>query len=241
MATSEPLGGSPASSAPRLLAARLVAVDQVYRLPSGRVVALDEVSADLVHGAVTVVAGPSGSGKSTLLRLVALLEHPTAGRVEVAGTDVTALSARARRRLRRRLIAYVFQRPLDNLVEGADAAGQLQFAARLRGVPPPDPEEALGALGLAHRSHASIRTLSGGEQQRLAFAAALASRPALIVADEPTAQLDHASGALVIEALTTLRSLGATVVVSSHDPAVAEVADHVVRLASGRVVDEARR
>jgi ABC-type lipoprotein export system ATPase subunit len=217
-------------------AARLVEVDQVYRLPSTQVVALDGVSVELVSGAVNVVAGPSGSGKSTLLRLVGLLEHPTAGRVEVAGKDVTDLSARGRRRLRRHLIAYVFQRPLDNLVEGVDAAGQLHLAARLSGAPAPDPEELLGVLGLAHRAHASIRTMSGGEQQRLAFAAALASRPALIVADEPTAQLDHASGALVIEALATLRAAGATVVVSSHDPAVAEVADHVVQLSSGRVV-----
>jgi ABC-type lipoprotein export system ATPase subunit len=216
-------------------AARTIALAKTYRLPTGPVPALRAVDVEMPAHAVTVVAGPSGSGKSTLLRQLALVERPTAGTVVLGGVDTAALSNRARRQLRRERIAYVFQRPTDNLVEEIDAAGQLELAARLRGAPPPDSDEILGRLGLLARRHHAPYRLSGGEQQRLALAAAFASGAPLIVADEPTAQLDRASGAAVVAGLVALRQLGATVVVSSHDPAVIGAGEHVVRLVQGEV------
>ena len=241
MATSE-VGSERAGR--RELAARVEDLSQTYVLPTGAVPALADVHLDVPAQQLTVVAGPSGSGKSTLLRILGLVEAAGSGRVEVAGQRVDEASDRVRRRLRRRHIAFVFQRPLDNLVDDLDATEQLELAARLRGDGGgPADLSILEVLGLAHRATARTRTLSGGEQQRLALAAAFASRPSLIVADEPTAQLDRAAATRVIDALAALRDLGATVVVSSHDAAVVGAADQVVRLASGRVVEpgEGRR
>lgn len=224
----EPVGTGPV--------ARCVGVGMTYRVPSGTVNALEEVDLEVPPGRLTVVAGPSGSGKSTLLRTVGLLESPSAGRVHLAGIDVTDLGEARRRRLRRAHVAYVFQRPLDNLVDDLPVGEQLRLAADLRGAPVPDPEAVLAPLGLGGRLASRPHELSGGEQQRVAFAAALAGGAPLVVADEPTAQLDPRSSATVVEALQALCRLGSTVLVCSHDDAVVAAADHVVRLASGRVV-----
>jgi putative ABC transport system ATP-binding protein len=223
-----------ASGAP---AVRCVALVKEYKLPTGTVTALGGVDVAVARGALTAVAGPSGSGKSTLLRQFALIERPTAGRIELDGADTTRLSSRRRRLLRRRLIAYVFQRPTDNLVEYLPAVAHLSLAARLRGAERPDVGEVLDGVGLAHRADHLPFRLSGGEQQRLAFASAYASGAGLVMADEPTAQLDRASGAAVIDAIRTLVGFGATVIACSHDQAVVDAADHVVRLASGAVVE----
>jgi ABC-type lipoprotein export system ATPase subunit len=208
-----------------------------YRLPTGVVTALGDVDVAVPAGRLTVVAGPSGSGKSTLLRLIALVERPTSGRVTVDGTDASGLSARRRRQLRRSLVSYVFQRPTDNLIEYLPAAAHLVLAAQLRGETCPDPVAVLDRVGLTHRADHLPFRLSGGEQQRLAFAAALSSGARLIVADEPTAQLDSASGASVVDALRALVHSGASVLVCSHDEAVVDAGDRVVRLAEGRVVE----
>jgi ABC-type lipoprotein export system ATPase subunit len=216
--------------------ARAVGVVKEYRLPTGVVTALGGVDVAVPARQLTVVAGPSGSGKSTLLRLIALVERPTAGRIELDGTDTSRFSARARRRLRRSRISYVFQRPTDNLVEYLPAAAHLPLAAQLRGAQCADPVAVLDRVGLAHRADHLPFRLSGGEQQRLAFAAALASGAGLIVADEPTAQLDSASGASVVAALRALVDAGATVLVCSHDAVVVDAAEHVVQLGNGVVV-----
>jgi ABC-type lipoprotein export system ATPase subunit len=186
--------------------------------------------------AATAVAGPSGSGKSTLLRLMALVERPTAGRVVIDGVDAGRLPARRRRQLRRERVAYAYQRPTDNLIEYLPAAAHLVLAAELRGATCDDPLAILDRVGLAHRADHHPFRLSGGEQQRLAFAAALASGAGLVVADEPAAQLDSISGAAVVAALRALVDAGATVLVCSHDAVVVDAGDHVVRLADGRVV-----
>ena len=216
-------------------AARAAWVVKEYRLPTGTVAALTGVDLTVPAGQLTVVAGPSGSGKSTLLRLLALVERPTAGRIEIDGRDASRLSAGARRRLRRRRISYVFQRPTDNLVDYLPAVEHLPLAARLRGVDCADPIAVLDRVGLAGRADHLPFRLSGGEQQRLAFAAAMASGAGLVVADEPTAQLDSASAGSVVAALRTLVDDGATVLVCSHDAVVIDAADHLVRLASGSV------
>jgi ABC-type lipoprotein export system ATPase subunit len=211
-------------------------VTTTYRLPSGTVEALKSVDLDVPAGRVTVVAGPSGSGKSTLLRTVGLLERPTTGEVHLAGIDVSGASERSRRRLRRQHVAFVFQRPVENLIDDIPVRGQLRLAADLRGAPSPDTDELLALVGLEARAGHRPHTLSGGEQQRVAFAAALASGAELVVADEPTAQLDHASAFGVVEAMRALCERGATVLVCSHDEIVMEAADQLVRLALGEVV-----
>jgi len=125
---------------------------------------------------------------------------------------------------------------MDNLVDEIPVCGQLRLAADLRGAPPPDTEALLARVGLAARADHRPHTLSGGEQQRVAFAAALAGGAELVVADEPTAQLDHASAVAVVEAMRSLCELGATVLVCSHDDVIVQAADHLVRLSSGEVV-----
>ncbi|HSV65176.1 MAG TPA: ATP-binding cassette domain-containing protein [Mycobacteriales bacterium] len=214
-------------------------VRKVYVAEDEEVQALTGVDKDFPWGRVTAVAGPSGSGKSSLLRILACVDRPTAGSVRIAGTETGALGARGRRALRRTAVAYVFQNPTDNLVEYLDAAGQVRLAGRLRRLPP-DPAEVdrlLGLLGLRHRADHRPETLSGGEQQRLAFACAVVGRPAVVVADEPTAELDSASADRVLAAVRDLRDEGVAFILSSHDPRVVDAADHLLRLEHGRVVE----
>lgn len=203
---------------------------------SAPVTALHDVAAEFLPGEVTVVAGPSGSGKSTLLRLLACLDRPDSGALLVDGRDTTRMSAAARRRLRRRRIGYLFQQPSANLIDYLTAREHLQLAARLRGTGAGDVDRLLDALGLAGRADHRPAQLSGGEQQRLGVAFAGIGDPALLVCDEPTAQLDHVAGGHVVDALRRLADDGGCVVVSSHDPAVVDRADRVVRVEHGRVV-----
>jgi putative ABC transport system ATP-binding protein len=212
---------------------RGVTVD--YATEAAVVHALVEVDAAFERGRVNVLAGPSGSGKSSLLRVLAGLQRARAGRVEVAGADLTRLRPRALRRLRRRHIGVVLQDPADNLVAYLSAVEQLRLAARLRGVDPGEATDLLAAAGLDDRTGSRPADLSGGEQQRVAFAAAAIGRPALLLADEPTAELDAAAGARLVETVRDLAARGSTVVVTSHDPAVIEAADHLVVLRDGRV------
>ncbi|HZA00597.1 MAG TPA: ATP-binding cassette domain-containing protein [Acidimicrobiales bacterium] len=198
--------------------------------------ALRDVDAAFGHRRLGVVAGPSGSGKSSLLRVLAGLQRPTGGRLEIDGTDVTSLRAGPLRRLRRRAMGIVLQDPADNLVEYLPAVEQVELAARLRGVDPGGAAALLDVVGLADRAGSYPHELSGGEQQRVAFAAAAIGTPTLLLADEPTAELDAAAGDTVVETMRHLVEHGATLVVASHDPAVVEAAQDVVTLRDGQVV-----
>ena len=209
-------------------------VRHTYRTPSGTVTALDDVDIDVPAGQLTVLAGPSGSGKSTLLRILGLVERPTAGRVELHGRQTARLSD-ADRRAHRRRIHLVFQEPTHNLLGYLTVADNLRAAAQLAKVGAPD-LGLLDRLGLPGTAGWSMTALSGGQQQRLALLTALAARAEVVLADEPTSQLDEASGQLVVRTLTDLVGLGVTVVVASHDDAVLAVAQRVVRLLDGRVV-----
>ena len=208
---------------------------------AGPVVALDEVDVDVPRGLLTVIAGPSGSGKSTLLGLLACADRPDSGTVTIGYVDVLALSARARRLVRRESIGIVLPQPSDNLLDQLDAAGNLTWSTKQRrgrsGAEATAHEaELLAAVGLAGAGAKRVRQLSTGEQQRLAVACALTGAPQLVVADEPTASLDRANAEGLVEVLRAVASQGATLVVASHDEHVIEAADTVIRLERGRRV-----
>ncbi len=214
-------------------------VRKVYRTADEEVLALTDVNKDFPVARVTSIVGPSGSGKSSLLRILACVDRPTEGSVLIAGKEVAGLGPRGRRALRRRSVAYVFQNPIDNLVEYLTVTDQLKLAARLRGQRPTaaEMERLLATLGLEQRATHKPVQLSGGEQQRVAVACAVIGHPAIVVADEPTAELDSASAHRVLQAVHDLRDEGVAFILSSHDPAVLEASDHVLRLEHGRVVE----
>lgn len=211
-------------------------VTQVYETATGRVWALREVDAVFNAGRLSVVAGPSGSGKSSLLRILGGLDRPAQGSVRVSGVELAEAPARTRRFLQRAVIANVFQEPASNLLAYLDVQSHLALWRRLRRLPAAPAAPYLEAVGLSHRATATPGTLSGGEQQRLALAAAVAAQPQVVLADEPTSQLDRSSARGVIEALLRLRDLGTTLVVASHDPDLLEAADAAVVLDHGIVV-----
>jgi ABC-type lipoprotein export system ATPase subunit len=217
-------------------AARCLQLVVDYGTAAGVVHALRDVDATFARAHLTVVAGPSGSGKSSLLRVIAGLQRARSGAVEIEGTNVTHLRTGAMRRLRRRAIGVVLQAPSDNLVEELQAVEQIELAARLRGVDAHESGALLDAMGVAHRARSYPAELSGGEQQRVAFAAAAVGRPTLLLADEPTAQLDRVAGEELVASMRALVDRGVTLIVASHDPAVIDAADERVTLRDGEVV-----
>ncbi|BCM87404.1 ABC transporter ATP-binding protein [Methylobacterium indicum] len=203
---------------------------------AARVHILKGISLDVAPGEAVGLVGPSGSGKSTLLMTMAGLERPDSGRVVVEGTDLAGLDEDALARFRGRRIGIVFQSfhlvptmtALENValpLELADAPDAHERAAR-----------ELEAVGLGHRLHHYPAQLSGGEQQRVAIARAIAPEPAILVADEPTGNLDEATGAQIVDLLFSLkRDRGATLVLVTHDPGLARLCDRTVRLRSGLI------
>jgi putative ABC transport system ATP-binding protein len=216
----------------------------VMRLASGgrEVTVLDGVTLEVDAGEVAAITGPSGSGKSTLLGLVAGLDAPTAGTIVVAGVDVGRLPETALARFRRDTIGYVFQS--FHLIPTLTAAENVAVPLELAGVAAamPRARELLGEVGLADRAHHYPVQLSGGEQQRVALARAVALRPPLLLADEPTGNLDSATGKQIIDLLLALNGAGgSTLLLVTHDPALAERAERVIALRDGRVVSDTRQ
>jgi putative ABC transport system ATP-binding protein len=203
------------------------------------VTALREVSIRIEPGEIVGLEGPSGSGKSTILHAVSGLLVPTAGAVELHGTDLTGLSDRERTRIRRRHVGIVFQR--FHLLSSLSARANVALPLVQAGVPKSDRRERAEALledvGLGDRITHLPGELSGGEQQRVAIARALATDPDVIVADEPTGELDTATGADVLELLTEI-GRDRTILVASHDEATLAVADRVITLRDGTVVSD---
>jgi putative ABC transport system ATP-binding protein len=218
----------------------LEGVVRTYRTPTGEVRALRDVTATLPRGGVSVVVGPSGSGKSSLLRLVAGLDRPTRGSIEVMGAEIGQASARTRRAVRRSTVGYVFQRPSDNFVGHLTVAQHLRLAAGSRG----DDDAVMAmvdSLGIARQLERLPRELSGGEQQRAAFAQALASGAVLVVADEPTAELDADAAEAVLDRIASVAAQGITFVLATHDRSVMALADHRITLQHGVVAVEGAR
>jgi putative ABC transport system ATP-binding protein len=215
--------------------------DLSMRLTSGgrHVDVLTEVTLDVPPGQFLAVAGPSGSGKSTLLGLIAGLDQPTTGYIRVAGVEITRLSEDALARFRLDTLGYVFQ--AYHLIPTLTALENVAVPLELAGDPDALPRATalLAEVGLADRAHHYPVQLSGGEQQRVAVARAMARRPMLLLADEPTGNLDSGTGKQIIELLVGLRdTLASTLVLVTHDAALAARADRVVTLRDGRVVSD---
>ena len=200
--------------------------------------ALDDVDLHVDESAFVVVLGASGSGKTTLLNMLGALDIPTAGSVRVNGVDITHATREARRQVRRRTVSFVFQS--FNIFPGLTAAENVQFGADAAGrdYSTEVAHRVLDQVGLAERACHFPHQLSGGEQQRVAIARALATGNPIILADEPTGELDFRTGVQILELLREQAEAGKTVVVVTHNREISRVADRVVELSSGHIVSD---
>jgi putative ABC transport system ATP-binding protein len=220
-------------------AARAVAATKIYGKGDTAVVALDGVTVDFRAGEFTAIMGPSGSGKSTLMHCVAGLDTLTSGSVFIGDTDLAGLDDRRLTVLRRDKVGFIFQ--AFNLVPTLTALENITLPGALAGRAPERAwlDKVVAAVGLRDRLHHRPSELSGGQQQRVAVARALAGRPEIIFADEPTGNLDSRAGAEILGFMRrAVDDLGQTIVMVTHDPVAASYADRVLFLADGRVVDE---
>lgn len=219
-------------------------VRRTYQQGSVEVRALDGVDLTIEPGEFTVLMGSSGSGKTTLLNAIGGLDVPSSGRVIVDGTDLSSLSAAALSDLRLRKLGFVFQ--AYNLVPVLTAFENAEFVLLLQGMPANERRErvmkTLADVGLKGMEHRRPNELSGGQQQRVAVARAIAGRPALVLADEPTANLDSKTGTELIDLMRSLNEdHGITFVFATHDPKVMDAAKRVVRMQDGRILEDVRK
>lgn len=220
-------------------AAVCTGVVKIYWTATGEVHALKGIDAVFPAATVSAVVGPSGSGKSSLLRILAGLDRPTAGTVDVAGAELSSMGRGGLRRMRRRHLGYVFQRPAENLIPHLTVAEHVRVAARLRGQRRVAQGDLLERVGIAHRRDRFPHQLSGGEQQRAAFAQAIVGNPALVVADEPTAELDSQSSHDLLELVASLAEERLTTfVVATHDPRLLDTAQRTLHLRHGALEAE---
>jgi putative ABC transport system ATP-binding protein len=221
----------------------MILLTDVTKTYGGRVTALDRVTLHIERNELTAIVGPSGSGKSTMLNIVGALDRPTSGTVRLDGHDIASLSDRQLSALRATRIGFVFQQfhlaagtsALDNIADGLLYLGMRRSERRRRAA------AALERVGLSHRTDHDPHELSGGERQRVAIARAVAGDPPLLLADEPTGALDTKSGEDVKQLLNDLHDDGQTIVLVTHDLALAEsCATRMIRLVDGRVVADVR-
>ena len=220
-------------------------VVHLYEQEGADIVALSRVDLDISAGEMVALLGPSGMGKSTLLRLLAGLMRPSAGEIWVGDAEVSRLSGHELQELRANEVSYVLQETHRNLLPFATAAQNVWFAQqggrRRRRRPAPDPLDLLGLLGLSAVAHRRVAELPRGEQQQVALAAGVASAPRLLLADEPTNQLESVAARRIISLLQTINAqLGTTIVLVTHDPEVAGAFRRSVIIRDGRVGAEGR-
>ncbi len=216
---------------------RLDDVWRIFTVGDAEVHALKGVTLAIERGEHVALVGPSGSGKSTLLHILGCLDRPTRGRYTLEGREVGALSEAERSLIRRNRIGFVFQ--FFHLLARLPALGNVELPMLFAGVTAEERREraarTLAAVGLSHRAHHRPDQLSGGERQRVAIARAVVMEPAVLLADEPTGNLDRAAASEVMELLEGMNARGLTLVVVTHDPAIAARARRVVRLSDGEI------
>ena len=213
-------------------------LERTYVTGEVSVQALRGVDVSLKRGELVVLLGPSGSGKSTLLNILGGLDRPTAGELHFDGHDLTAANDDELTRYRRRSVGFVFQ--FYNLVAGLTARENVSLVTEIA-EKPMKPEDALDLVGLGARTKHFPAQLSGGEQQRVAVARAIAKRPQILFCDEPTGALDSATGVRVLEALERVNTeLSTTVLIITHNVGIGEIADRVLRMSDGKIIEETR-
>ncbi|HET6953687.1 MAG TPA: ABC transporter ATP-binding protein [Acidimicrobiales bacterium] len=217
----------------------LEGVARRYKVGEHEIYALRDVDLEIDQGEFAVVLGPSGSGKTTLLNMISALDSPTAGRATVAGREITGMDRAGLFRFRREVVSFIFQTfnlfPTLTALENVQCGGEIGSSAREARR---RAEEVLGSVGLADRLHHYPGELSGGEQQRVAIARALVTDSPIIVADEPTGDLDFRTGVQILELLEAQSTAGRTVVVVTHNREISRIADRVIELSSGRIVSD---
>jgi len=219
---------------------RLERVCKTYRTSEVETAALDDVSLDVGAGEFLAIMGPSGCGKSTLLNVLGLIDSPSSGAYWFIGEDLARCAEEQLTLHRRARVGFVFQN--FNLIDDLNVAENVEVALLYIGVPRAERRsrvaEALERVGLAHRQHHMPKQLSGGQQQRVAVARALVTRPKLLLADEPTGNLDTANGDAVLDLLTQINRSGTTIVMVTHSAEHAKRAHRIVHMLDGRIVDE---
>lgn len=218
----------------------LITISHVYKLYNAeetRVEALIDVSLEIDPGEFVAIIGRSGSGKSTLMNILGCLDTPTEGTYYLNGKDVSGLNANELAEIRNQEIGFVFQG--FNLISGLDAIENVELPLIYRGMPRAErrklAEDALEKVGLGERVHHQPNQMSGGQQQRVAIARAIAARPPILLADEPTGNLDSRSGAAVMEILHSLHKKGKTIILITHDEKIAQSAQRIVQIQDGRL------
>lgn len=218
-------------------------VSRVFAMPAGPVVAVRDVTLTITQGEHTAISGPSGCGKSTLLHMLGCVDTPSSGTLRFEGQGVSTLNDRARSLLRLRQIGFVFQRFF--LLPMLTASENVELPQAEAGIPRDDrrrrTRELLEYVGLAARADHRPSQLSGGEMQRVAIARALANRPRLLLADEPTGELDQATGEQIASLLDRVNADGTALVIVTHDPALAERSRRVLTMRDGRIEREDAR
>ena len=222
---------------------RLSALRKSYRTDTVETTALDDIDLQIDAGEFVAIMGPSGCGKSTLLNIIGLLDRPTGGQYALEGREVAALPENALTDIRKRRIGFIFQN--FNLIDELSVRENVELALLYHGISRTERAErvnkVLDKVGIAHRAGHRPSQLSGGQQQRVAVARAVVAEPPLILADEPTGNLDTAHGEEVMRMLRALNEEGATIVMVTHSPAHADYAGRVVNMLDGRVLVETRR
>ena len=219
------------------------ALSRTYRTDTVETTALDAIDLDIMPGEFVAIMGPSGCGKSTLLNLMGMLDSPTSGSYVFDGKEVAGLSEAKLAEVRKASIGFIFQS--FNLVDELSVRENVELALLYHAVPAAErrrrTEEVMDRVGIAHRARHFPSQLSGGQQQRVAVARALVAEPKLILADEPTCNLDTNHGEEVMKMLQTLNAQGSTIVMVTHSPSHADYASRVVNMLDGRILQERRR
>ncbi|HOJ77638.1 MAG TPA: ABC transporter ATP-binding protein [Bacillota bacterium] len=218
------------------------ALYKIYQMGDAEVRALDGVSLTIAEGEMVAIMGPSGSGKSTFMNTLGCLDQPTSGSYQLDGEETAQLSEKEKARLRNQKIGFVFQS--FNLLPNLTALQNVELPLVYAGVPASKRQkiamEAIERLGLGHRVHHKPKELSGGQQQRVAIARALVNRPKLLLADEPTGNLDSKSSREIMAVFQELHQNGITIVLVTHEEDIAAYTERIVRFTDGKVVDDRR-